>query len=327
MSWINWLEPSVIVAVITAGITLWGIRHSISVNRRQLQYDRERESRRFQREVISRFINELNTAYSKFHSRLHNVSIMSADGNKAPVGDVKFYFLYQKLKNIPLTYIFDGAAFDSVAFVLFQYRIFGKELHQDILDAYSGAIVGLHNKEVIDDLNSLIREFVALPVPGFEPKEFADSFMAMRTIDKSLSEIETVLIQWKLGAIVNLGLDANHYLSDLPVEMPSESTEIVQRFFAPVLRVQKARLSARARREIRQRYSTLTADAQEIVQDEFEDKFASFLSEEKRSSHSPAAVEADMVFLKIIASMEDLEPQDVKKLRVDLKRLRKKSSR
>lgn len=303
----SWLAPSTIVATVSVIVAFVGIWWKINHDKKQRQYDRQREFRRAQREAVVKYITEINEAHLKFSTQLHLgflVSDYSTD-SRLP---------YSLVKDINFTSLYGiGLSPDVVKSVGSQFIAINNELIRDIENAYYELLIGVYEPNIAN--NAL---FLFNKIPRFALSDF-DRFTVQVT---TFEEIEEEVNRLKNKMFRQLSADTHNYLPDLPKEMPSEIRRLLDLLSAPVHGRRKARLSVKAARGIRKRYCLLDSQKQKDVRTEFKDRFASEL---KDPCLSPAEVEAGMTYKKVIALMNDLQSTEIKQLDADLKRLQRKS--
>lgn len=307
MDSLSWLDPGIIMSTVPAIVAFIGIWWKIDHDKRQRHYDRVRDFRLAQREAVINYIAEVNDAYLKFSTELHRGFLLPeyASDFRLPysiVSDVDFI----SFPNI-------GLSRDAIKSIGSQYIALNDEFIRDVEDAYSKFYIGVFESEIAKSGLILIQR-----IPRYDINDF-DSILPRLT---SFKREEGYINQQKNVMIIHLRADVHTYLPDLPEKMPSGIGKLFDWLLTPIYRIRGRRLSFKAARMIRQKYCLLDTSKQESIRSEFEQRFSLELNE---SRLSPAEIEAQMTYEKVMGLMDDLQLKEIKQLGVDFKRLQKET--
>lgn len=307
MDSLAWLDPGTIISTVSIIVAFIGIWWKIDHDRRQRHYDRVRDFRLAQRESVINYIAEVNEAYLKFSTELHKGFSMSeyASDSRLP---------YSIVSDIdPFSFPRVGLSRDAIKGISSQYIALNNEFIRDIEDAYTKFYIGVYKSEIAKSGLILIEG-----IPRYDVNDL-ESFLFRFT---SFKEDEAYILRRKNAMVIQLRADVHTYLSDLPEKMPSKIGRLFDWLLARVYRIRRRGLSIKAARMIRQKYCFLDARKQESIRSEFEERFASEL---KEPGSSPAEVEAQVTYEKVMELMDDLQSKEIKRLDADFKRLQKET--
>lgn len=307
MDSLAWLDPGTIISTVSVIVAFIGIWWKIDHDKRQRHYDRVRDFRLAQREAVVNYIAEVNEAYLKFSTELHRGFLMSeyVSDSRLP---------YSIVSDIdPLSFSKVSLSRDAIKGISSQYIALNNEFIRDIEDAYAKFYIGVYKSEIAKSGLILVEG-----IPRYDVNDL-ESFLFRLT---SFKEDEVYILQRKNAMIIQLRADVLTYLSDLPEKMPSKIGRLFDWLLARIYCIRRRGLSIKAARKIRQKYCLLDARKQESIRSEFEERFASEL---KKPGSSPAEIEAQVTYEKVMELMDDLQPREIKRLDADFKRLQKET--
>lgn len=266
-------------------------------------------SQRAQRAAVQEFIELVSKSSDERNSKIHKIVEEYDDENRYKAAKSDDYEEWFRARNVEVG--------NSLLVLLTELAVYARR-RVNIL------AVEVEDKDVIEAASRIV-DILDLTIDKVQNKFESncadiDGYKEYRIPEDDFREILDLCLISIDEELDVLAKDANRKLIDKYDARSVSGLKWGKKIRRCEERARHSRLSSEASRKIRQRYCLLDTRKQDEIRAIFNDKFAYEL---RNIDKSPAEIEAQMTYAKIVASLEDLEPKDIRMLRLDLDRLYK----